>query len=371
MLALLLAPLLAGPAAAEQLIRIGIVPTADRVVLSCERKCAVDDAGGGVKVLAPRKRYSVEATEDGLRIGAVDAPAEVRLPAVEDGGAVVVNGKRYRGDVILRRNAHGAVTAMEETDIEGYLVGVLPREMDPSWPLEALKAQAVVARTFAYTQLGKYKSEGFDLTGDTRSQVYGGAGPELPSVRKAVQETKREVLGYNGDILSVYYHACCGGHTADASDVWPSGERSPKPLRGVRDKYCDKLPTEWRAYFPGDDILAAVERHRLIAGRLRAFKIGRKDLAGFVRDFVLKVGDETMRVAAADLRQWLGASELRSTRVAKVHATAKGVELVGRGSGHGVGLCQWGAKVQAERGRTYQTILAFYFPGSTLSEIEQ
>ncbi|MBI3553672.1 MAG: SpoIID/LytB domain-containing protein [Elusimicrobia bacterium] len=363
--------LIALPARAERVISIGIVPGADKLTLACEWKCPVADADGRAHSLTPQWPYDVEATEEGLRIGSIEAPSEVRLKASDPADAVLVNKKRYRGSVIIKRNGRGGVTVVEEVGIEDYLMGVLPHEMEPSWPLEALKAQAVVARTFAYTHMGKYKKEGFDLTNDTRSQVYGGTAEESPSIRKAVEATKGEVLGFKGEILDAYYHSLCGGHTADISSVWPTAGSSPRPLKGVSDKYCSKVPSAWTAYFRNSDILAAVQRRTLTGGRLRAFSIGKKDIYGYVRDFSLKIGEQTMKVATNDLRQWLGPSEIRSPRISRIRKTDGGVEFIGKGSGHGVGLCQWGARVQAERGRTYEKILGFYFPGSTLSVIDE
>ena len=363
--------LLAAPVRAERLIQIGIVPSADKLTLACDGKCAVPDSEGRAQSLTPDYPYDVEATDDGLRIGPIDSPDEVKISPREDEDAVLINKKRYRGTVILRKNAHGAVTAIAELGIEDYLTGVLPQEVDPAWPIEALKAQAVVARTFAYTQLGKYKKDGFDLTSDTRSQMYGGSGHEYPSVRKAVVSTNGEVLGYKGQILNVFYHSICGGHTANMGDVWPSSAEVPKPLRGVRDKYCKVIPSDWTAFFRDDDILAVVLLHHPVSGKLRRFEIDRKDNAGYVRDFTLKIGDETLRVTANDLRQWLGPSKLRSALISRIRKSGGGIEFIGRGSGHGVGLCQWGAKVQADKGRKYEKILDFYFPGSTLSVVDE
>ena len=244
--------------------------------------------------------------------------------------------------------------------------------MDPSWPLEALKAQAVVARTFAYTQLGKYRRSGFDLTSDTSSQVYGGLGEDSPAVRRAVSETRGEVLGWKGRILDVYYHSCCGGHTEDAGAAWASGSKSPPPLRGVRDRYCAKSPlAAWTAYFGDSDVLAALQDGRLLGGKLRRLELGRRDAAGYVREISARVGAEKVSVEAKDFRNLLGPAELKSLRIARVKRLAKGVEFRGSGSGRGVGLCQWGARLQAEQGRRYEQVLRFYFPGSVLSVIDE
>jgi stage II sporulation protein D len=362
----------AAAAPAERRIRLGIVPDADEVSLVPEGRLAVRDAAGARRELSPGKRVRLEPREGGgLTLGALALGDEALLEPQEPGAAVEIDGKRYGGTLLLRRGADGGtVSVVEEIGIEDYLLGVLPYEMEPDWPLEALKAQAVVARTFAYTQLGKYKKQGFDLTTDTRSQMYGGRGSKHLSVLKAVQGTRGEVLGYKGEILNVYYHACCGGHTESAARAW--GGDAPAPLWGVKDKYCYASPLRtWTAYFSYADLVAALVKDRLTGGKLSRFEIGRADGAGYAQSFTAKVGGETFRIKGSSLRAALGGGVLRSLRITRLRKLRKGVEFVGSGSGHGVGLCQWGARLQAERGRSYEKILSFYFPGAALSLIDE
>ena len=357
---------------AERRILLGLVPHADDVSLVAEGRFSVVDAKGKKRELPLKKRVRLEPrTGGGLALGTLALPAEAKLKPLEADAAVEIDGKRYRGNLILRLDPGAdTVTIVEEIGIEDYLLGVLPYEMEPTWPLEALKAQAVVARTFAYTQMGKYKKDGFDLTTDTRSQVYGGRGAESPAVRQAVEATRGEVLGYKGQILSVYYHACCGGHTENVARAW--GGDAPAPLWGVRDKYCNASPLRtWTAFVSYPDLLAALMKRTLTGGKLSRFEISRADGAGYVLAFAAKVGAETIRVKGAELRAALGANILRSVRILRLKKQRKGVTFVGSGSGHGVGLCQWGARLQAERGRSYEKILSFYFPGSTLSLVDE
>jgi stage II sporulation protein D len=333
-----------------------------RVIVRTPGKRARDLEWKGTLQLSPR--------EGGLRLARLKLPTESRLEPA-DGAMIKVGLDRHKGPLILRLDPGQTVTVVEEVGVEDYLEGVLPSEMDPDWPLEALKAQAVVARTFAYANRGKFRKEGFDLTADTRSQVYRGATAVNANVRNAVASTHGEVLGWNGEMLRVYYHSCCGGHTENAAEAWGEDPASaPKPLRGVRDPWCSASPhMHWTAYFDWQDLMAAVEEHSRLSGPLKSLKIGRRDIAGYVRDFVARAGGAQLTVKSADLRKTLGAGELKSVRIARVITRAHGVEFRGAGSGHGVGLCQWGARIQAEKGRSYEKILAFYFPGAELSEV--
>lgn len=355
----------------SRLIRIGIAPGVERLEVVPEGDYALADAAGRAHALTSGRSYVFSERGGEVSVAGWRLAGEARLTARSGAADVRIGRRRYRGTLIVRANPDGTVTGIDELPIEQYLLGVLPLEMDPDWPLEALKAQAVVARTFAYTQLGKYAKRGFDLTADTRSQVYGGLLDDPASVRQAVEGTRGEVLGYKGEILNVYYHSCCGGHTADEGAVWKLGGPTPPPLRGVRDGYCKASPSyRWKVFVPYDRLLAALEGRHLIGGRLRSFSIGAR-AAGWVEDFVAKIGDETLRVGANDLRLAVGASQLPSARIMRVIRERGGVEFLGAGSGHGVGLCQWGAREQAARGRRYEKILKYYFPGSTLSVVEE
>ncbi|HAM35818.1 MAG TPA: hypothetical protein DEB40_12200 [Elusimicrobia bacterium] len=368
----LLAPTAARAVYTDRIIQIGIVHGAREVVMTPEGRFALqDEATGQRQDLLPRKAYRVEARGEGLRFGPHQADGQVRLVPQEYRATVFTGSHRYQGPLIVRSNRDDTVTVIEEVGVEDYLMGVLPHEMETNWPVEALKAQAVVARTFAYTQLGKYRKAGFDLTSDTRSQMYGGVSVPSAAVRLAVAATRGEVLGYRGELLNVYYHACCGGHTADYASVWGQGY-APRPLRGVRDGYCPNSPlAHWRVSFPKSDVLVALQNRRLIGGKLRSLRVGRRDAAGYARTFVAGIGAETLVVPSETLRRRLGATELRSVRIRSVRLRRGSVDFEGSGSGHGVGLCQWGARLQAEQGRRYESILRYYFPGSTLSVVDE
>jgi stage II sporulation protein D len=372
----LLVLLLAGAARADNdppnySIQIGIATKAASLVLKPAGKFRLIDPVEGLKgTLAANKSYRLEPLERGLRLGSMIVSPDTRLEQEGTGGSIMVGDRTYGGKLILRLDEGRTVTIIEEVGIEEYLRGVLPYEMDPDWPLEALKAQAVVARTFAYAHLGKFRKAGFDLTSDTRSQVYRGIGRDAESVRRAVAETRGEVLGYKGELLTVYYHACCGGRTLGTEEVW--GSPSPPPLRGVKDSLCSMSPHhEWLAYFPAAEFLAAVQNDHIYGGKIESFKIHKRDTAGYAKEFKLVVGGTTLIIPAAELRKRLGNTELRSARIKSVKKHGGGVELIGRGSGHGVGLCQWGARLLAQRHTRYEKILKHYFPGSTLSLVDK
>ena len=117
--------------------------------------------------------------------------------------------------------------------------------------------------------------------------------------------------------------------------------------------------------------MSAIQEKVDLPGPLTSLKIGHRDIAGYVLNFTARAGRTSVEVDSSDLRRSLGAGELKSTRIRSLILKKNGVEFLGGGSGHGVGLCQWGAKLQALNGRSYEKILHFYFPGSTLSVVTQ
>jgi stage II sporulation protein D len=354
------------------LLQIALTHGAEKATIEPDGPVSVVEPGGKPRPLEWKGAMTLSPREGGLRLAKLRFPSETRL--VPDAGSTIkVGADRHRGTLILRLDPGQTVTVIEEVGMEEYLEGVLPFEMDADWPLEALKAQAVVARTFAYANMGKFRKDGFDLTADTRSQMYRGVTAVNDNVRAAVKQTRGEVLGWQGQLLKVYYHACCGGRTENMADVWGGDPAAtPKPLRGVRDPWCSVSPhMHWTAYFAWQDVMSAIEERHNLPGPLRSLKIGHRDIAGYVSDFVARSGKSTVTVKAAELRSSLGAGDLKSTRIARLVVKKKGLEFVGAGSGHGVGLCQWGARVQAQKGRKYETILRFYFPGADLSEVAE
>lgn len=356
--------------ARERPILVGIIPKADSFVFVPEGTYRVSDALGHEHDLIAGKTYVARASDRLLSLGTWTLPARVWIVSKKESSVLRVAGRIYPGDFFIRLNGDRTVTAIEKLGIEKYLLGVVGHEMDPSWPIEALKAQAVVARTFAYVQLEKSHSLGYDVGDDSNSQVYGGVAQTPRNVGRAVEETRGEVLGYRGKLLSLYYHSCCGGHTADAGWVWGLKGKTPRPLRGVADPYCKISPYyRWKVFFTNEEIVAALESRRLFGGSLEFFSLGdKKD--DYVKNFKARIGDRPLRVNANQFRLAIGPSSLKSVRLFDIKKERNGIEFKGGGSGHGVGLCQWGARAQAGLGRSYEKILKFYFPGAILSVVE-
>lgn len=359
---------------ADRLVAVALFQKAPSVTfMPVGRFKAVDQSSGELVTLKSGAEYKVEAErgKDGrskLLFGPHLFGGAARLIPGNPDEHVAIGERRYRGNLLFRPNSDGTLTVVDELGLEEYLFGVLPHEMSPEWSLEALKAQAVVSRTYALGRLGRGADDAFDLTDDAYTQVYTGVTTESEHVRKAVRATQGRVLTYLGKPLPGFFHSTCGGHTAGAAEVW--GGEDPKPLRGVRDRWCKVSPHfKWGAYFANSDILAALNRNGFTAARLLDVREGDRGSAGWLTNIRVKTDRGWKRVPANKFRLWLGPRDLKSVRFDSVRRRRKGFEFEGRGYGHGVGLCQWGARAQADAGHSFEEILGHYFPGASLSKM--
>ncbi|MEE8425189.1 MAG: SpoIID/LytB domain-containing protein, partial [Elusimicrobiota bacterium] len=229
----------------------------------------IDVKGGEITRLERGAPYRIEADRGRLIVGKHLFPGTTRLLPGAPGERVLINGKKYRGNILFRPNPDETLTVIDELDLEDYLEGVLPKEMSPGWHLEALKAQAVVSRSFAMAKLGKSGKKGYDLRDDAFSQIYDGQNTDSERIRRAVRETAGQVLVYDGKLLPGYFHSTCAGRTTSPGSVWGSSAPTPKPLRGVRDKWCKISPHyKWTAYFRTADILKSLQRKGINALRI-------------------------------------------------------------------------------------------------------
>ncbi|MGK7943171.1 MAG: SpoIID/LytB domain-containing protein [Microcystaceae cyanobacterium] len=274
-----------------------------------------------------------------------------------DDGVVWIGDRWYRGRIRLIRMGQG-VTALNIVDLEEYLYSVVGGEAIPSWPLEALKAQAVAARTYALHKVSKSANRYYDLDTTTRTQVYKGLDTEFVSTQDAVNSTIGQVMTYNGQVILSAFHSSSGGHTENVEDVWSS----PLPyLRGVAD-YDQSAPVfQWTKTYSVSQI------SRLIGGigSIRSLTPERTTPHGRIVTMKIVGSRGSKRLSGTKLRQALG---LRSTlfTVSNVNGT---FQIQGRGYGHGIGLSQWGTYALATEGVTYDQILTHYYQNANLSTL--
>jgi stage II sporulation protein D len=266
----------------------------------------------------------------------------------------------------------GSLDVIAKLDLESYVRGVLPSEMPASWPLEALKAQAIAARTFAlFRKKAREKVNAtYDVESDVMDQVYKnplGVEPlsakKSEMVERAIRETKGVVLLAGGTHpFATFFHADCGGHTEEPGHVWGPSES----VGTARDESCPTNPmASWTLHLNPDDIAKKFKA----ASRLQAMKILAKTESGRIAKLQMKWSDGTAStVSGHEFRMTMGHDKVRSAKFEVVKVADGGFDLAGRGFGHGVGMCQWGARHLAKEGKSYREILAHYFPKAAFSD---
>ena len=295
-----------------------------------------------------------------------------------------LNKACYNGEFIVTANGN-KLNAINVIDIEDYLRGVVPYEigkLDES-KFEALKAQAVAARTYAYKHFGSRVAQGFDVYADTRDQVYKGLHSATALTDKAVRETEGVVMTYNGEFITAYYHSTCGGET-EGVVTW--GRPDHPYLKNKPDLRPDGTPwcresnyTEWTREFTEDELrdlfqINAKEAKANVPSfsSIKSMHIQDTLKSGRIHTLVIETNNGSF-TAKADKIRWLfkrGGTILPSSFF-RIHKNGNEWILKGKGFGHGVGLCQMGARARAQAGQSYIQILTHYYPGITLEKFKR
>ncbi len=322
----------------------------------------------------------VVATADGFRIGRNRYRAS-RLEIIPDESPSIWVGRhQYRGIVRLYRQPEGKLIAVNEVPLEPYIASVVDGEMPLSFPAAARQAQAIVARTYALFRIEQARHHPhFDLYATTRSQRYLGfqyrdangrrlAG-ESASSRRIADLTKSMVCLDRGRLFATYYSAVCGGRTTAGSEVFPAAV-----LKSVPCDWCRESPLfRWMATLKKPEAVRSFRRYFASQGKPFDGLVSFRPVCGGVSQrhphFDVSDGANQYRVAAADLRRRIFPSLLHSPRFT-VRTDQEGLVFEGRGHGHGVGMCQWGARGLALAGRDALQIIAHYYPGAQVVKLE-
>jgi len=382
------------PTSHEVEVRIGLTVGAGSATVGGGGAVAVNEPDGSRVAIVPAgERWQVTVAGPGLVLtspnGWVSRQLEaVTLVASDSRVPLWVNGKAYRGLGEVLRDRTG-LTVVNRLGMESYLLGVVSAEMGRRSPVEqaALRAQAIVSRTYALQHLRRWRTEGFDLYSTVADQAYGGVAAETAEGRAAVSETRGQVLTYDGALIEAFYFSTCGGRTAEGYEVFRSAVRPY--LRSVSDlnesgsAYCSISPRyRWREEWSGEALRAGLQRSLTPVtgpgtaplGMVTDVRVTQRSASGRVDQLSIVVGGTEVRVDGhTRIRQVLRTPSgqlLRSTAFSLIAAGAgsnvTNLVVDGMGAGHGVGLCQWGAVGRARAGQGYQQILAAYFPRTRL-----
>jgi stage II sporulation protein D len=274
------------------------------------------------------------------------------------------NGKAYRG--AFERTEDGRIVNV--VDLEEYLYSVVSREMPPTWPPSALEAQSICARTYVLQRSNPRRA--YDVVPSELDQLYEGISGETPASVAATVATTATVLAYGGGFAQVAYSSCCGGHTESSSDAW--GNVAFPYLTGVVCTSCADSPHyRWTTSLTFEAIAFSLSSELAPLGNLNDLRVTARDASGRARAFELVTDRGSAIVGGSAFRRAVGTRVLPSLLVTSVQRDpdSGSVSIAGGGLGHGVGLCQWGARGMALAQRSAPEILAWYFPGTVTQRL--
>ncbi|HWQ79626.1 MAG TPA: SpoIID/LytB domain-containing protein [Anaerovoracaceae bacterium] len=357
---------------------------------------------------------------DGVTLSADLGSSGVVMPAdYDDDGVFYFEGNPYRGGIMFVAKPDGTLSVINYISLEHYVYGVLNAELYHTAPMEALKAQAVAARSFAELNLGKHDEYGFDLCTTTDCQVYKGNSGEFPETNEATDETRGELIYCHGKPVTAFYYKNSGGYTQNAEDVWAN---SQPYLKSVKDEYCPSYP--WSASLSFGEMQDKLEAAGFQPGKVESVSISGRNDSGAVSELKITGSKETVYLKKAEIRNVLGSTLIKSNmfgftdsktesgslawkisngletkdpgksvyvlggsgraqkldlnlaygssrtstfmlRAASLSETVTGdtVNFSGFGYGHGVGMPQDSAVAMAQQGYSYDEILEYYYTG--------
>jgi stage II sporulation protein D len=255
------------------------------------------------------------------------------------------------------------VVAVNSVDLEQYVAAVVASEVPRSWPREALRAQAIAARTFAVAQkVAQGPGARAHLGSSVLDQVYKNAARPPEEALEAARATGGEVLTYGAAPIAAYFSASCGGVSESAEAAFHLAPGTTPYIRGGEE---DHDAREWTVRFSFAEITAALRKAKRMQAEVRGVAVESRTASGRAQGLELLTSAGTRPLLAVELRQLLGYARLPSLYFEAANQGGFAV-FRGKGSGHGVGLCQWGARGRALKGASYREILAHYYPGAEI-----
>lgn len=421
--------------AVEPEIRVGIWSGQQNLLFSADVDFDIVDTESGTLLqrTAAKEKVSISWKNGKMQLGDKtldNKDISILLANVPGEHYIEVNKRRYRGEIAIHPTVgKSGMTVVNTLPLEQYLYGIIAKEISPEWHPEAVKAQAVAARSYAMYNMRlmpKHQADGYDVCATTDCQVYGGRESESPKALKAIDDTRGMVLMYQGSIIPAYFHSSGGGYTEDSENVW--GSALPY-LRGVVDYDQDSPHFKWEKRFTGKQIELALqqlgyrigtlqqivvspqekapmrEADRGISGRIKSVRfVGSqgsavvtgnklrtalnlnstlfdfsvlvekpKNLNFPVTDRIGRTGEKRVEVNLPPSEEKAFLDPKGSTHLVTGQEN-EAIVITGYGWGHGLGLSQWGAKAMAEKAPAgdanyYKTILQHYYQGVTLKKV--
>ena len=328
-----------------------------------------DSAGRPVPLPDAYDEIKVSVSKDRSHILLGSREVEGEPLTIESPGVYFrIAGRQYREKVSVYREGE-KLLAVNAIELEDYLVGLINHEISSAWPIEAVEAQAVVARTYALYQAGNSRDPRYDLESTVEDQVYGGSQVEDYASAKAVRETAGQVLvDDEGAPVQAFYCSSCGGITELPQNVW--GMATPLK-KSVKDPWCEGSPgATWTLSVGAEELGAKLAAAGYPGGTVSSISVLKRSAADRAVAIRIEASDGETKIGGNELRRVIGYDKLKSARFT-VKKSGESFLFQGRGNGHGVGLCQWGARGMATAGYSYRQILGFYYPGLYLRSMDK
>jgi stage II sporulation protein D len=313
----------------------------------------------------------IRPQQDGLLLAdSVPAQSEILISPLTD-ATLTLDGLAYRGSILVARESDNSLRLINLVDLEKYLYSVVGSEVAADTPASALQAQAIVARTYAVTRLGAHTDLGFDLRAGDLDQAYNGTDAESESVVNAVDATRGVVMVSGNHLVDAYYSACDGGFTSEGAEL---GDPQPY-LQAVRDPYCPFSPyMAWTADVPASTVLTQLAESGALPEAIPLDSLvdvrpGPADSSGRLQSVNFVTAQNILSVAATSFRAAAGNRLVKSTKIQSLSYAGGMIHVSGSGYGHGVGMCQLGARGMAESGLGVYAIINFYYPGVLLTQL--
>ncbi|MYA28872.1 MAG: SpoIID/LytB domain-containing protein [Nitrospira sp. SB0666_bin_27] len=360
---------------ASDQVRVALAEQADRVTVASAGELRLETSSGDhIDVLSEAtvvlKGHELQVDGNmvrgnGLAIHGTHNELQVTIRGSSP-DAVGQHWSVYGALEITARDEH--LLIVNVVDLEEYVAGVVSSEVNPEWHEELLRTQAVAARTYVLHKKLENAAQPFDVYASVQDQVYTGRKNVNEAVLDAVRRTRGQVLTYEGRPIFAVYSSTTAGPTEDAMNVWA---KDLPYLKGVACPFDQKSPWyEWRATIPFDTVEARLKEEGYPIGWLATLTPYGMTTAGRVKGIRILHSRGELVITGQEFRRILGYSKVRSTRFS-IERIDRHVVFAGKGAGHGVGLCQWGAKEMAELGYPYQSILRYYYPGTEILPRDQ
>jgi len=317
---------------------------------------------GSTETAFDRKSFKAEINNNSIVIDGNAYGTGVKI--IPDNRKFLLNKAEYRGNLIIYIKA-GKLCAVEDFTMEEYLYGVVGKEMSGNSPIEALKAQAVAARTFGYYEAGIRKNKDYDIDNLLQSQAYDGTESENPRSIEAVELTCGEVMKYKGEIIFAAFSANCGGYTEENKEVF--GTFLPY-LQAVPCPFCKMYPhASWQEAIETAYIVNCLKKKGIDINRISGIEITDTSKAGRVKQIAIICDKGRINMPTNEFRLAIGSDKFKSARFT-VRSRGENLVFTGKGWGHGVGMCQDGADGMARTGNNYRRILTRYYLGVEIGQ---